>query len=93
MRCLPVESRSPLREGRIKDRFQHLKQRLLDQAIHTVGMPSVLTPPFGLGMSTGAPPAGDTRPPEPGLYVGQCCFTWSSNSSTVIPSTPAAPLF
>ena len=60
----------------------------------TVGMPSVRTPPEGLGMSTRRTGCGTYRPASNASFtLGQCTLSQSFNSDTVTASTPGAPLF
>src|ERR1035441_826324 len=60
----------------------------------TVGMPSLRTPPSGLGISTRLTGCGSYVPLNNcSRMTGQCCFRYSGNCGTVIPSTPALPLF
>ena len=60
----------------------------------TVGTPSVLTPPCGLGMSTRRTGRGRYAPASSASFtLGQCALSQSLSPTTVSPSTPGAPLF
>lgn len=51
-RALRPKPEAHRREAWVEDRGEHLEQRLLDEAVHHGGPPSIRLPPSGLGVET-----------------------------------------
>src|ERR1700748_2343916 len=87
------EAVAVLAEGGIKERLQHLQQRLLDQTIRPRRDPELVLAPSGLGIATRRTGLGRYVPDNScsriaGHAVRSCAAVWSMSR----PSTPATPL-
>ena len=89
-----TETKTPLREGRLKKRLQHLLQRLLDEPVQPRRYTQCAYPARGLRDIHSSHGWGRYRPASSASFtLGQCTLSQSLNSDTVMSSTPGAPLF